>query len=224
MPSLIRKPILAAQAWRTNAELVAAAAKLFFPPNPSVMDATYGDGLWWTVCRPKNLVAHDLFKGDGVDVRCLPEADNHYTVVAFDPPYVSIGGRGTSTLDDFNEAYGTLTAPTSPADLQHGLIEPGMKECARVLQPGGLLLVKCMPYVSSGHTYPGNHYTFNFATEVIGLQYVDEFVHVGHARAQPLRTYTDGAGRVRRSKQHHPRHNASTLFVFRKRRPRRQRS
>ena len=57
------------------------------------------------------------------------------------------------------------------------LIDDGLAECARILTPGGYLLVKCMDYVESGHKVWN---TFHVAAEAerLGLRLVDRFHHL----------------------------------------------
>jgi hypothetical protein len=241
--------ILAAERWRTNGDLISAALELHAPAVATryrlpvheldVVDVTWGRGRWWTRTRPPRLVAHDL-NLDGVDFTALPEADGTYHVAAYDPPYVAVGGRATSTLPDFLDRYGLVDAPKGPALLQHGLINPGLAEVHRVLKPGGIALVKCQDYVSSGHLWLGTHWTLTHALN-LGFTCTDRIEHLGHARAQPAgRTRKCGAcngrghlksrhrdpiltpctacGTTGRTdtRQHHARRNLSTLFVLTK--------
>lgn len=220
-----RDPILSGHTWDNNGQLILALARLgILRQNMRILDPTYGEGVFWKYWRPRSLVAHDLYELDGVDVRALPHDEATFDAVTFDPPYVSMGGRGTSGMKDFQRRYGLGQAPKNPVALQKEIIEPGMVECERVAKPGGIILVKCMPYVSSGNTYPGHHLTWHFATSVLGLNYLDEFALIGDVRPQPPRARTiklsDGRKVTIKSKQHHPRHNPSYLFVFQK--PRRR--
>ncbi len=195
-------PILAAYNWRTNAELIADLARLgYLKKKDVVLDPTYGKGTWWNTWSPDQLVTHDI-KMDGVDFRDLPEADDTFDAVAFDPPYVSVGGRATSTIPDFLSRYGMATAPSSPAGVQN-LIFDGLKEIARVIKPRKYVLVKCQDYVSSGKLWEGTALTRNYAVDKLGFKVVDRIEHIGHTRAQP-------PGR----RQVHARRNLSTMFVF----------
>jgi hypothetical protein len=196
-------PVLAATAWPTNAAMIADVARLgYLQADWHTLDPTYGRGRWWTQWRPVSLVAHDLIL-DGVDFRHLPEPDATFDAVAFDPPYVSVGGRATTGLPDMHDRYGLTSAPTSPAGLQR-VIDDGLREVARVTKPGGMVIVKCQDYISSGKFWAGTHRTLTSALSV-GLEQVDRLEHVGGVRPQP-------PGR----RQVHARRNLSTLLVFRR--------
>ena len=153
--------------------------------------------------RPDDLTAHDLIV-DGVNFLALPETPCTYDVVTFDPPYIAPGGRKTSTIPGFNSAYGLGYTPKTPRQLQNDLINPGLTECARVVRKGGVILVKCMAYISSGDLQNGPKWTIDHA-ESIGLRQVDEFVHLGTEGPQPAH-----------KRQVHARRTYSTLLVFRK--------
>lgn len=172
-----------------------------------LLDPTYGKGKWWSRWREPT-VAHDITI-DHVDFRRLPEADNTFDSVAFDPPYVAMGGRETTGIKEFFEAYGLTDAPKRPAGLQV-MNDDGLAECKRVVKPGGIIVAKAQTYVSSGHLWLGVHHTVTAGLE-LGMEVVDMLQHVGHVRAQPPRTRKDGRAVV----QMHSRQNYSTLVVFR---------
>lgn len=195
--------VLAATEWRSNAELIEDVHLLgYIGADDRVLDPTYGRGVWWRRWRPRDLVVHDLAM-DGVDFRALPYSDASFDVVAFDPPYVSVGGRRTSGMVDMLGRYGLTDAPRSPSALQD-MINSGLAEAARVVRPGGVVLVKCQDYVSSGRLWIGTHWTLSQGI-ALGLELVDRLEHVGRARPQP-------SGR----RQVHARRNLSTLLVFRR--------
>ena len=95
-------PVRAAKYRALNADLILECVQMGYLKHEwKTVDLTYGDGKWWTKWEPDHFVKHDKFKGDGVDYTCLPEADETYDVVAYDPTYVNPGlprrtaGRGT---------------------------------------------------------------------------------------------------------------------------------
>lgn len=197
-------PILAAQYWNSNASMIADCARLgYLDEDWLTLDPTYGKGNWWKEFSPNKLIAHDI-KIDGVDFRDLPYDDEYFDAVAYDPPYVSVGGRSTSGMPGFLDAYGLEEAPRTPDQLQE-YINSGLVECARVLKKKGFLLVKCQDYISSGKLWIGTHWTQRCAISE-GLEVVDRLEYlVAAPRPQP-------PGR----KQVHARRNYSTLFVFQK--------
>lgn len=203
-------PILAASSWPTNGELIADVAQLYIPdePVPWVLDATYGRGLWWTKVRPIGLTTNDLVVGraeHAYDFRQLPDDwASSFDVVAYDPPYVCVGGRESTGMADLHDRYGLTAAPRTPETLQQMMGE-GLTEMVRVTRPGGLILMKCQDYISSGKFWAGTYFSQEWAVRVLHLELVDRFEHVSGVRPQP-----PGRGQV------HARRNLSTLFVFRK--------
>jgi len=198
------EPILAAQYWNNNSELIADCARLgYLDKDWLTLDPTYGKGNWWNDFRPHRLVAHDIAM-DGVDFRKLPYPDNHFDAVAYDPPYVSVGGRTTTGIKEFYDAYGLEEAPLTPSGLQM-YINMGLSEAYRVVKPKGIVLVKCQDYISSGKLWTGVYHTQEWA-RVLGFKTEDIFLFLAKkSRAQP-------GGR----RQVHARRNVSTLFVLRK--------
>ncbi len=200
------EPVLAATRWPTNAELIADCARLgYLIADRTTLDPTYGRGVWWNVWRPDHLVTHDL-RLDGVDFRALPERDATFDQAVFDPPYVCVGGRTTTTLPDLHARYGLTDAPRTPAGLQ-AMIDAGLAELARVLRPRALPSVKCQDYVTSGRLWPGTHHTLTAALD-LGYSLLDRLEHIGSPRPQPART-----------RQVHARRNLSTLLVLQRGRP-----
>lgn len=192
-------PILAANNWTSNAELIADVARLgYIRDDDSVLDPTFGLGTWWKRYQPAHL-AIPVFPE--FDFRDMPYKDDMFDVVAYDPPYVCIGGRTTTGIPEFHERYGLTETPRSPFGLQM-YINEGLDECWRVARRH--VFVKCQSYISSGKLWPGEFKTYEHAMS-LGLVLEDRFVHVTHPRPQP-----------HRDRQVHARNNTSTLFIFRK--------
>lgn len=209
---------MAATPWRTNGDLVVSCFELgYLHDDWLTADVTYGRGVWWKKRRPTNLVCHDV-RADGVSFLALPEDDETYRAVAFDPPYVATGTRSKTTMPEFYDRYGLVEAPRTPADLQRILINRGLDEVYRVLEApvrgvhrGGIALVKCQDYVSSGKLWIGTHHTLTHALS-IGFTVIDRMERIGKQRPQPKRSRKDGKPSV----QQHARRNLSTLFVLQK--------
>jgi len=207
------QPILAATKWRSNAELIETIVKLgYIRPDDNLLDLTYGRGTWWNNYKhpgpfTKNALLPDDEIVDGTtqhDYTLLPdEWASTYDVVAFDPPYIAMGGRTKTSLPDFVNRYGLMDAPRTPADL-NDYNTLGLGEAAYVCKPNGLILVKCCDYISSGQLQLASHWMLQSALEM-GLQVQDKLIHIGNVRPQP-------AGR----RIVHARQNCSYLWVFRK--------
>ena len=187
----------------TNADLMAAVAPFYL--TGSVCDVTYGEGKWWDRFKPDPFVAHDKFKLDGVDFTDLPEADDTYDTVCFDPPYASSGGAPSAAIQDpkFQNRYGigatTGAASGRALDL---LIASGLREACRVARHW--VLVKCMEFADSGfHDVP---HLVTVQAAGVGWVKHDQIVHFtgsgpgGHNIFDP-----------KRARRHH-----SYLLVFRK--------
>lgn len=232
--------VLAAGRWTTNAEMIEDVVRLnYIQPTDRVLDMTWGSGVWWktyrhrgpfvAICNDPVRPGSDILKMPApaenvvavtADFRALPDtelfAPGSYRVVVLDPPYVSKGGRDTSTIPRFLAAYGLRDAASSPRAL-HAYNVGALREAIRMTAPGGYILVKCMDYISSGELQLATHWMLNDALD-LGLKCVERWAHVGNPGPQP-RTNLDGSER----RQVHGRYNYSTLFIFQKpRRPRAQ--
>jgi hypothetical protein len=205
--------ILEVHRWADNSDLIKAVFDMHVTPKryggtADVMDVTYGKGLWWKWTYQDfgnfSTFTHHDYRQDGVDFRHLPEEPKSMDVITFDPDYIAPGGRQTSTIGDFNDRYGLKGTYESPATLQQ-TINAGLTECARVVRPQGLILVKCATYVSSGKPWLGEYHTLNHGLG-LGLKVDDIFVHLSGTGPQPKRE----------SNQQHARSNSSRLIVFRK--------
>ena len=184
----------------TNADLMAAVAPFYLAG--SVCDVTYGEGKWWDRFKPDPFVAHDKYKLDGVDFTNLPEADDTYDTVCFDPPYVASGGE-SKALPEFQHRYGIGNAKIDGGNNNIAdLAAAGLRECIRVSRD--FVLVKCMEFVQSGfHDMP---YKVTTTALDAGCVKWDQIVHFtgsgpgGHNIFDP-----------KRARRHH-----SYLLAFRK--------
>lgn len=205
--------ICAATTWRTNSDLIVDVVDLGnIKPADSVIDLTFGLGNWWNRYRhPGRFVAN--INHPGSEPRLEPHwqvvhhdfrqpfTDEQFDVTVFDPPYVSIGGRTTSGIKDFNDRFGLTDAGRTPHDVQIA-INDGIATAVAITRPGGLIMVKCADYISSGKLQHGSHWTCDNAYRH-GLTLHDKLIHVGSVRPQP-------AGR----RVVHARQNVSYLFIF----------
>lgn len=175
-------PILTSVFTGTNAELMKAVAPLYL--TGSVLDVTYGEGKWWDRFTPDPFTFHDLYKGDGVDFRDLPEPDGSVDTVAFDPPYVVSGGTGTT---DMQERYGIgrdrlrdVSQASGGARSLDALIVGGLVEACRVARCW--VLVKCMEYAQGAELGKRNDFrdvptVVTNAAASVGWHKHDQIVH-----------------------------------------------
>jgi hypothetical protein len=197
---------MAATEWPTNAAMIADCARLgYLKDTDFILDPTWGRGGWWRVWLPeRNALGLDRSFDPDWDFRKMDRfADETFDAVAFDPPYVCVGGRATSGIQGMHDAYGMGDTPLTPALVQQD-IDLGLLESFRVVKKGGIVLCKCQSYISSGKLWPGLFFTYESAVK-IGFQVVDHLVHIAGPRPQPERVG-----------QQHARRNHSDLLVLRR--------
>jgi hypothetical protein len=230
-------PVLTAAPWPTNAHMVEdlAGAGLYLRPDSVTIDLTTNAAKWWRRWRPDTLVTNDLDPrwptDHHFDVRCptLPEGTktSGFDVACLDLPYVSTGGRTTSTVPDFNRNYGLVDVPRTP-DATTQLLCEGLAGAMRLLRirdvsaaarrngtrhQGGLCLFKGKNYISSATLQPTILDVINYARAIPGVHFEDWFLHLTKPMAQPkLR----GKNKDIESPQGHGRSNCSHLLVFRR--------
>lgn len=186
-----------------NSDLIRDLIRLGYIPcgrDSIVLDPTYGLGVFWNQQRPDGLIASDLDPdkspcGSSIDATDLPWGDGFADCIVLDPPY-KLNGTPDPGID---ARYG-VDKPATP-DQRMDLIHAMVAEAARVVRPGGTVLVKCQDQVVSGRV--------RWQTQEIprraerhGLRLADQ-LFLGSYRPQP-------AGR----RQVHARRNYSTMLVF----------
>lgn len=177
--------IMAATKWKTNGHLVAALARLgYVHQDRRTLDLTWGLGVWWNQWRPDELVRNGYAPEADTryDFRQTGFEDREFRQIAFDPPYVCVGGRDTSTIPDFLERYGLTDAPRTPAEVQAN-VNAGLDETWRILEPRGVALVKVQAYVVSGNVFWGTDDTNAFA-KARGFKKLDEAVFLNNGSPQ----------------------------------------
>lgn len=202
-----------------NDVLIEELAPLYFPRDAWTLDLTYGTGVFWKRYRPAELTTNDLDTdtnaGHHEDWRrrtTFPSGG--FARVVFDPPYVSVGGRDTSTLEakgsDMVARYAMHETEKNPWLHHVRTISPGIHEAARLCAPGGFVFVKAQSYVTGGRVQRGTVWVENSGVDA-GLVWWDEVIHHTGLKAQPL---TNPNGSKREQQHVHGAH--SVLIVFKK--------
>lgn len=187
----------------TNSALMIACRDLgYFDSAGRVLDLTYGMGTFWRDWTPENLLASDLNptkspRGIGVDFTKTGYPDGIAGTIVLDPPY-KLAGRATKAVDG---RYGIDEYLS--VDARHELIKAGISEAARLVAPGGHLLLKCQDQVCSGRVHWQTRIFADHA-EAVGFRLVDALLFPSYRQQPAWRS------------QVHARRNYSTLLVCRK--------
>jgi hypothetical protein len=196
-------PVPSAHFWRSNAQLMAAAAYLGYITEP-VLDCTYGLGVFWRDFKELDLVGTDIDPerspyGQAVDFTELHRhfLPGQFSTVVFDPPYKLHGTPATPGLD---HRYG-LTSYRPIASF-YGSFGEGLTQACLVSRD--YVLVKAQDQVVSGQKSWQTYYCTRMAEEELGMSLVDRFEYLRAPRPQP------GNRRWQ-----HTHTNYSTLLVFR---------
>lgn len=194
--------VLRAAAYKSNAELMAAAHELNYIKDLDVtLDLTYGAGVFWKAFRPLFLATNSIDPDDDTtfhfDFRRFPvRLREAFDVVVFDGPYKL---NGTPSAPDVRYGVGVKSTWQD----RHALIRQGIRSSTRLVPKGGFVLVKCMDQVSSGAVH---WQTREFADygESQGLVLHDQLHMLRRPRVQPHKH------------QVHALANYSTLLCFKK--------
>jgi len=204
----------------TNAEVFKRVLELHVPVGARVADVTYGKGVFWrqVPCGSFRVLPTDL--QTGVDCRSLPYRDQTIDAVVLDPPYMEglfrrskghLAGAGTHSA--FREYYSNGQASTAGPKYHAAVLDLYFRaglEAMRVLQPSGVLIVKCQDEVSA-NTQELTHVQIINEYSKYGFYAKDLFVVVRPNRPAVSRT----KGQVHARKAH------SYFLVFVKTRRRR---
>jgi tRNA G10 N-methylase Trm11 len=142
----------------TNADLFPDILKLYVPEESTVLDATYGRGVFWKNIDEKSytLIRNDLdpSRGDeSWDFRNVGLPDSCLDAFILDPPYLYVGGFRTlkKSIDrGYQNAERALEQEIHGKDAVMEMYRGGIAEAARCLKAGGVLIVKGMDQVESG--------------------------------------------------------------------------
>jgi len=174
----------------TNADLMREAAKLWICPEDRLIDVTAGKGTFWsdTDVQP---VRSDIRLLPGIDLiadcRKLPYRNASVDVVVFDPPYQPVHGQPERSFG-VGRSYGLNEGPVVLQTINYvlGFYEAGIAECARVLVPGGRLLVKCQDMTHNHRLQLVNLDVLRRMTAA-GVDLADQLILVNKSR-MPQRT------------------------------------
>ena len=192
----------------TNDEVFPYALSLYVPPGSRVADVTYGKGVFWKRV-PKDayeLAATDL--SNAVDCRNLPYDDASFDCIVFDPPYMHTPG-GTAHVNHQNyEVYYGNNKASSIGKYHEAVLAlyfAAAKEAWRVLNHGGIYVVKCQDEVCANRQR---------LTHVELINELSSYGFVAEDLFVVVRTAKPGVSRVLR--QAHARKNHSYFVIFRK--------
>jgi len=201
-------PLVLSAVVGANHDLVSEVMRLWVRPGDFVVDMTWGQGAFWSGNPKQPDIRMDIAPtaaqlADGVlarDCRATGLASRSADVVAFDPPYrASHGGSLGQGAYSGYRLGGSLDSINDVLDLYR----LGIKEGARLLRPGGRLLVKCQDLTYSSSLHLVHLDILRYMVDA-GLELADMFVLVNLSRL---------GHNTRAVNQGHARRNHSYMLV-----------
>lgn len=157
------------------------------------VDLTYGRGKFYRNDVPQPRLKFDRWPAvSGVvpsDAARVPIPDGSVKSVVFDPPFLATKGPSTRKKGPISPAPGANQMINSFGrfDTEGQLFEfygLALRECWRILEPKGFLVVKTQDKVSSGRQY-WSHVWFANEAERLGFYLKDLFVLLAKSRMTP---------------------------------------
>lgn len=193
-----------------NADLFPDILDLYVPEGAMVLDATYGEGLFWRDVSPNwcRFVRFDMFTSP-VDVRgdfrALPFKPDSFDCIVFDPPYAQ-HGKGAPIKESIASVYQLTKGDAAPTSAGGALLLylEFMREAHSLLHQQGMLILKCQDQIESGQ----QHWIHAALIAAAPPHYITEDLFVLVQRGVPA---------ARHKHQLHARKNHSYFLVLRKR-------
>ena len=140
-----------------NSDLIKEVSDFYIKDGDFVADVTWGKGVFWKKVDttrfwffPTDLLTMDVSH----DFRALPYDNEVFNHVILDPPYMHSPGKTMLSKNYQNTAAHGQKSTIKTRTIYHNEIiedyEKGMQEAWRVLEPGGMLWVKCKDEIESG--------------------------------------------------------------------------
>ena len=191
------KPILTANIGN-NSDIFPDILKLYSNDNDTIVDITYGKGVFWKNVDISKYNFHPSDILTGIDYNNLPYKNNSVNIVVFDPPYMGHNGG-----NNYNVARNyQVDIPKYHKDYIQRLYFKGIIEARRILKKNGYLILKCQDEIQSGKQRM-NHITIIEYCTSNGYRVEDLFVVV--QKNTPI---------IRHNYQLHARKNHSYFIVF----------
>ena len=139
------EPMISSVCIKTNAELFSSALELYANDGDTILDMTYGNGVFWKLVRKEkyDCIFNDMYNPKASlrsDFRTLTEIGNESIDIAvLDPPYLRTSNRAGIMANECHNQTINLRTHGDVLNLYLG----GIASAKRVLKPEGLLMIKC---------------------------------------------------------------------------------